>query len=584
MINQRIHQLRALMKENQIDYYYISMGDDHNSEFIHPFFKCIEFMTGFTGSAGHVVISQEHCILWSDGRYFIQAKNQIKGTCIEFYPLNTEGVPSPFEYIEQNCKGVLGFDGKIVNRMQGLEFEKVTTVKSIDLISPLWTNRPSLPKDEIFILDIEYAGKTIEEKVEDVRNEMMACHAKNHILPTLDDIAWLLNLRGYDAISNPVFLSFVLITEKDVILYIDQEKVNDKVSHYLKEHHILMKDYDCIYKDIQLLDEPTLVDLNQANYQLVNMCHCPIIHQDNPTEMMKACKNTIEVENLRKSQLKDSVALTRFIYWLKKNIGKMEITEISAAKYLKNLRKELPGYIEVNYGCISAYNENAAMMHYQATESQYATLKDEGILLVDSGGQYLDGTTDFTRTICLGMVKDEIKVDFSTVLISLAQLSQANFLEGCSGMTLDILARQPIWDRNLDYQCGTGHGLGFLLGVHEGPQGIRWYKSPKRKEDTVLKEGMFVTNEPGIYIEGSHGIRIENDMIVCKGQKNQYGQFMYFDTLTYVPIDLDLVDVSILDKKTRKWLNNYHKDVYNKISPYLNEEEKAWLLYETREI
>lgn len=587
-INEKIQLLRQLLKENNVDYYYITMGDYHNSEFIHPFFKPIEFITGFTGSAGHVIISQEEAILWSDGRYYIQAQKQIEGTCIQFYQLNNPDYPTPLQYLENHLDGEksVAFDGKVICARDGQYLDAISNhyVISKDFIGMLWNDRPQFPMDTIFIHDEKYAGRSIQEKLNDVLSEMNRLKANAHVITTVDDIAWLLNLRGFDAISNPVFLSYLLIDDNQITLYIHPEKLTEAVIQYLNTNNVKIKAYDDIYQDVHSLQGNVLIDCKNANYELVNRIQATIIDSDNPTELLKAIKNEIEIENLRQCHLMDSVALTKFIYWLKTNISKEYIDEYSAALKLKEFRKQIPEYLEVNYGCISAYNENAAMMHYQATATQKTVCHASGILLVDSGGQYLNGTTDYTRTIALGDVPQEWKIDFTTVLQSHANLSQAVFLEGCSGQTIDIIAREPIWKRNLDYQCGTGHGLGFALGIHEGPQGIRWYISPKRKENTPLKQGMVVTNEPGIYIKGSHGIRTENDMVVQKGIKNEYGQFLYFETLNFVPIDLDLIDTDYLDKSAIEWLNDYHKKTYEKLSPYLNEDEKIWLQKETRAI
>ena len=579
-----LEQFQNKMREKGIDYYYLCMGDDHNSEFIHPFYKTIEYLTGFTGSAGQLVIERDHVILWSDGRYYIQAKKQIEGKSIEFYDLT---MPSPIEYIQSRYSKnqVIAFDGRIVNYKTGLALQKIGRVKSEEyIIDEIWNDRPGLGKDKIFILEQKYCGVSLQEKIQIVRDLMKQNHTSYFLLETLDDIAWLLNLRGYDVISNPVFLSFLLISEKEITLYIDLDKCDKDVCDYLKENDIQLQEYSKVYEDVKNIQDSIWMDPSNISYNFVACCKGTIHFEVNPTEILKAIKNNIEIENLRQCHLMDSVALTKFIYWLKKNVGTMDLDEYNVSLYLKELRKQIPGYIEVNYGCISAYNENAAMMHYQATEQMHSKLKAEGLYLVDSGGQYKTGTTDYTRTIALGDVCEEWKKDFTTVLISHAHLANAVFLEGCSGMNLDVLAREPIWKRYLDYQCGTGHGLGFCLGVHEGPHGLRWYKSEKRKEDTPLQAGMIVTNEPGIYIENSHGIRIENDMLVIEKVKNHYGQFLGFETLNFVPIDLECIIPSLLDKETKQWLNEYHTLTYQKLSPYLTREEAQWLKENTVEV
>lgn len=567
-IDQKIQAIQALMKKKNIDTYYVSTRDDHNSEFIHPYFRCIEYLTGFTGSNAHLIITDKECRFYTDGRYTIQAKKELKDTCIQI--IEDENF---LQYLK--TRKHIGLDGKKVTKSF---VDEIGSVTSIDFISEIWNDRPDFPMDPIFILDEKYAGKSFEEKREEV---LKRCKSNIHLLTNLDDIAWLLNCRGYDATSNPVFLSYLLLNSNQTVLYIKKDKIKD--DSYFKNHHIQIKDYLEIYKDIKQIQEPVTVDENQVNYELISKIKHPVF-QTNPSELIKACKNKIEIENMRQCQILDCAALTKFIYWLKTNVRTKTITEYDAVKKLHDFRKVLPEYIEVNYGSICAYNENGAMMHYQPSKDHSSILKPEGSFLVDSGGQYLNGTTDITRTFSLGKVSDEFKKDFTTVLKSHIQLSKAKFLYGCSGIQLDILARAPIWNEDLDYQCGTGHGLGFCLNVHEGPHGIRWYKTDTRKEDTILEEGMIVTNEPGIYKENQYGIRIENDMVVQKGNKNMYGQFMYFETLSYVPIDLDCIDLSLLDKSEIEWLNQYHHKTYQLLSPYLNKEEKEWLKEYTKKL
>ncbi|MGM9948006.1 M24 family metallopeptidase [Floccifex sp.] len=566
-INQRIQALQALMKKYQLDTYYITTKDDHNSEFVHPYFRCVEFLTGFTGSNAHVIVTENQCRFYTDGRYSIQAKKELQNTSIQIME---------DDYMDfLKSRKHIGLDGKKVSKSF---VDEIGCVTSIDLISKIWTNRPDYPLNPVFQLDEQYTGKSFEEKRKEVLSK---CKSNIHLLTNLDDIAWLLNCRGSDAISNPVFLSYVLLYKDKTILYMDSRKIID--ISYFKKHHIQIKNYLDIYQDLKYIQDPITVDENQVNYELLNSISNPVF-QINPIELLKACKNKIEIENLRQCQIMDCVALTKFIYWLKTNVKTQSITEYDASIQLKKLRKELPGYIEVNYGSICAYNENGAMMHYQPTKEKHSILKPEGSFLVDSGGQYLNGTTDITRTFSLGKVSQAFKKDFTCVLKSHIQLAQAKFLYGTSGIQLDILAREPIWQMNLDYQCGTGHGLGFCLNVHEGPHGIRWYKTSNRKEDTILELGMYLTNEPGIYKENEYGIRIENDMVVQKGNKNQYGQFMYFETISYVPIDLDCIDPSYLDSTQIQWLNEYHEKTYTLLSPYLNKKEKNWLKEQTKKL
>ncbi|NCC55226.1 MAG: aminopeptidase P family protein, partial [Erysipelotrichia bacterium] len=428
----------------------------------------------------------------------------------------------------------------------------------------------------------------MQEKISDVRKEMCKVNANQYVLTSLDDIAWLLNIRGNDVSNNPVVLSYVIISDKQVIFYVDKHKINEEVQQYLDENHVVVKDYDAIYEDVKMFkqEDCVLLDKERCNYAIVKAIdeQVKVIHRSNPTTLMKAIKNDTELANLRKAHIKDGVGVTKFMYWLKNNVGKMTMDEISVDQYLHQCRASQEHFLDESFSTIAAYNANAAMMHYSASEDSKATLDAKGMLLVDSGGQYLEGTTDITRTFGLGPVDALWKRDFTLTLKGMIQLSKARFLDGCTGINLDILARQPLWDIHIDYKCGTGHGVGYLLNVHEGPHGIRWRQAFNRKEDTILQAGMVVTNEPGVYIEGSHGIRCENEMIVCKDVENEYGQFMKFETLTFVPFDLDLIDVQYLDEASKKWLNAYHQEVYEKISPYLETAEKEWLKQYTRAI
>lgn len=593
-IDERIAKLRKIMSERNIDMVYIPTSDYHDSEYVDGYFKCRAWLSGFTGSAGMMVVTQEEAALWSDGRYFIQAEKQTAGTCVNFYRLGDAGVITPFEYICKNIKeeGTLAFDGKVVSSFEGENFERKLAEKnamilySSDLVGEIWTDRPEMPNGNVFVLDEKYCGTSLKEKCAKVREVMNKRGCQTHVLTTLDDIAYLLNIRGRDIPCTPVVLSYLMMDEENVYFYVDEAKINAEVRTYLENNGVTIKAYNDIYEDVKTLTGNVLLDKERVNYAIVNNLSddVKVVHAAAPTNMMKAVKNEVEMENLRKAHIKDGVAVTKFMYWLKNNIGKVEMSEYSADRYLFSLRQQQEGFIEESFNTISAYNSNAAMMHYSANESNAATLKAEGMLLVDSGGQYYEGTTDITRTFGLGEVCDEWKRDFTLVLRGMIQLSRAKFLEGCTGINLDILARQAIWEQGIDYKCGTGHGIGFLLGVHEGPHGIRWKQAFNRKENTPFRAGMVVTNEPGIYIEGSHGIRSENEMICKKVEANEYGQFMDFETITFAPIDLDLIDLTYLPEECRVWLNAYHKEVYNKISPFLNEEEKVWLKEYTREI
>ncbi len=596
MIKERIQHLRALMAENQMDAYIIPTSDFHESEYVGDYFKARKYMSGFTGSAGTLVVTLTEAGLWTDGRYFIQAARQLSDTGITLYKMGEEGVPSIEEFLldklQQN--GILGFDGRIINAKFGLKLKEKLQVKNIaikydkDLVDSLWTDRPALSKEPAFLLEEKYSGRSTADKLQDVRNEMKKSGATVHIITTLDDIAWLFNIRGNDITYNPVVLSYAVITPEHAYLFLDQDKLSVDIREKLSSDQVELKNYADIYTFVTSLSSQmsVLLDSKKVNYAIYKNLNpeINIIDAANPTVLFKAMKNPVEIENLRKAHIKDGVAFTKFMYWLKTQIGKIEITEISASDYLEDCRREQDGFIELSFDTICAYKANAAMMHYSANQDSNAVLKPEGLLLVDSGGQYYEGTTDITRTMVLGEISDELKKHFTAVLRSMLNLADAKFLHGCIGMNLDILARGPIWDMNLDYKCGTGHGVGYLLNVHEAPNGFRWKKVPERDDGCVLEEGMVTTDEPGVYIEGSHGIRTENELVCHKGEKNEYGQFMYFEHITFAPIDLDAVDVSLMSPAEIKRLNDYHREVYEKISPYLTQEEKDWLKVYTRAV
>ena len=412
--------------------------------------------------------------------------------------------------------------------------------------------------------------------------------ATTHIITTLDDIAWLFNIRGRDVKYTPVVLSYSLITVDKVYLFIDDNKLNDEIINELNKENVIIKPYNDIYEFVKTIDEKenVLLDDEKVNYSIYNNLPNEVkkINGLNPTMNFKAVKNSIELENIRNSHLKDGIAFTKFMYWLKNSVGKLEISEISAAEKLESLRREQDGFIEPSFATIAGYKEHAAMMHYSATPETDYKLEPSDLFLIDSGGQYFDGTTDITRTIALGEISDELKKHFTAVVRGMINLSMAKFLYGVKGYNLDILARRPMWNLGIDYKCGTGHGVGFLGTIHESPNGFRWRIVPQRLETATLEEGMVTTNEPGIYIEGSHGIRIENELITKKAEKNEYGQFMEFEVVTFAPIDIDAIDVNELNIEERDYLNNYHKLVYDKVSPFLTKEECDWLKEYTREI
>ncbi|MCR5100285.1 MAG: aminopeptidase P family protein [Butyrivibrio sp.] len=600
-IKNRLTKLRKTMKENGIDYYMMPTSDYHNSEYVADFFCVRKYFCGFDGSNGTLVVSSDWAGMWTDGRYFIQAEKQMEGTGVKLYRMLDAGVPTINEYLSQNMKKgqVLGFDGKVISTEVGEELEnalqdnQVSFKYDMDLAEIVWEDRPELPCNDMYVLSDELCGKSFKEKLSEVRKAMEKSKSVQHLLCKLDDIMWLTNLRGGDVECNPVALSYAFITMNEFFLFVQKDEVTDTVRKYCQDNEIILKDYHDIVEFVSLYDYQgdTLLDKRNVNYTVYKKLVQAAENKgykyhiaDDPTELMKAIKNETELKNIREVYIRDSAALTKFIYWVKTNVGKVPMTEYSAAMKLDGMRAELPGFIELSFPTISAYGSNAAMMHYEATETDYADVKPEGMLLVDSGGTYMGGTTDVTRTIVLGEISDEIKKHYTATCIGMLQLANCNFLEGCYGRNVDIMARQPLWDLNIDYKCGTGHGVGYMLNVHEGPHNIRWRMRPGL-EDAVLEPGMIVSDEPGVYIEGSHGIRIENILEVVAGACNGDGQFLHFDQLTYAPIDLDAIDTRYMQPKDIKALNDYHKMVYDKIEPLIEEPEiKEWLKSATRAI
>lgn len=590
-ITERIAKLKELMKERGIDYYIIPSADYHQSEYVGDYFKGREWISGFTGSAGTVVVTQNEVGLWTDGRYFIQAEKQLQGSGITLFKMGEEGVPTFIQYIVNNIQSgeTLGFDGKVLATNTVLDFEakfkdkKVNFNFEFDLVGEIWRDRPSLPASQVFVLEEKFTGESVEKKLTRVRNILEEENCDVNIITSLDDIAWIFNIRGNDVKNNPVNLAYAAITVDKAVLYIGEEKLNSEVEKYLYKNGVEVRDYFEIYEDMERVSNSNIImmDLNKVNYTIFKKLNpeIKVINRSNPSTIMKACKNKVELENLRNSHVKDGVAVTKFMYWLKNSIGKEEITEMSATQKLESFRKEQELYIEPSFDTIAAYESNAAMMHYKSTLETDRRLEAKNLFLVDSGGQYFDGTTDITRTFVLGECSEELKKHFTLVLKGMINLSKVKFLYGVTGTNLDILARQALWNIGIDYKCGTGHGVGFLLNVHEGPQGIRVQYNPQ-----VLEEGMNVTNEPGVYIAGSHGIRLENELIVQKAEKTEFGQFMKFETMTYAPLDLDGVIKELLSKEEIEYLNNYHQMVYEKVSPYLTLEEKEWLKEYTRAI
>ncbi len=595
MANEKLLKLRVLMAEHGMDAYYVPSSDFHDSEYVEDFFRCRAYVSGFTGSAGTLVVTKDFAGVWTDGRYFVQAKKELTGQDVELMKMGEEGVPTIKEFLADKLPegGVLGMDGRVVNTGTGRGFEKIVEKKNgtmairHDLVGEIWEARPELEAPVVWVLKEEFSGESTQSKVARLRAEMEEKGADLHVISTLDDIAWLLNIRKETTDGNVLPTAHVMVTKDSLRLFINSSRCSDEVMAYFAENGIQVECYEGIYDAVAAVkDQKILLEPNKVNYALSASIDASntVIEAMNPTSMMKAVKNPVEVENLRKCHIKDGVALTKFIYWLKKNVGKIELSETEAAEKLEEFRKAQEGYLGPSFDTISAFGPNAAMCHYHATKENESMVEANGFYLVDSGGQYYDGTTDVTRTIVVGPVTDEMKKHFTWVMMGTLRLANAKFLLGCRGMNLDYQARGALWQQGLDFNHGTGHGVGFLSSVHERPNGIRWKIVPERMDSCILDEGMFQSDEPGLYIEGSHGIRTENLLICHRAEKNMYGQFMNFETLTFTPIDLDGVDISVMEPSDVRMLNAYHKECYEKLSPYMTEEENDWLKDATRPI
>lgn len=582
-INKRIEEARKVMEKYKVDAYIITSSDYHQSEYIDDYFKGREYLSGFTGSAGVLVIFKDEACLWTDGRYHIQAENQLKGSEIKLFKQGNLGVSTYKEYIvsklAENSK--IGIDAKILlsSDINEILSKKKYKIIDFDLLTEVWDKRKSLPNEKIFILEDKYTGKSYKEKVKEIRKVLKEKGADYNIISSLDDIAWIYNFRGDDVQHNPVALSFTVISEKKASLYINKNKLNEEAKKYFKDNKVEVKGYFQFFEDIKKLKGNILVDFNKISYAIYEaITKNNLINSMNPSTYLKAHKNEIEIANTKDIHIQDGVAMVKFMYWLKNNYKKENITEFSAEEKINSLREKIEGYIDLSFSTISAFGKNAAMMHYSAPEKKSAKIED-GVYLLDSGGTYLKGTTDITRTFFLGKVGKQEKIDNTLVLKGMLALSRAKFLFGATGTNLDILARQFLWNVGIDYKCGTGHGVGHILNVHEGPHGIRFQYNPQR-----LEIGMIVTNEPGAYIEGSHGIRIENELLVKEFCETEHGKFLEFETITYAPIDLDGIVKTLLTKEEKQQLNEYHSEVYEKLSPYLNKKEKEFLKEYTKSI
>ena len=594
-VSDRVAKLRDLMKDNKIDLYMVPTADYHNSEYVGEHFKERAFLTGFTGSAGTALVKEDKAGLLTDGRYFLQAGNQLKGSGVDLYKMGEPNVPTINEFVESELKegGVLGFDGRSVPFGDGVELESIVRAKNgsivydLDLVDEVWEDRPPLSEEPIFYLDEKYSGESAASKIERVRAQMKKFGAEAHIITTLDDTGWLLNIRGRDVEYFPLILCYSIVYNDKVVLYINEDKISDEIKAILVKDNVVIKPYNDIYEDVKSLKTSVLVDPDRLNYAMYKNIpeSVKVVEAMNPTILMKAIKNDVEIDNIIKAHIKDGIAHTKFIYWMKELVknGKIsEETEMSASDKLESLRVDQGDFICPSFEPIAGFGEHGAIVHYAATEETNVNLAEGTLFLTDTGANYMQGSTDITRTTALGEISQEMKDDYTTVLQSNLRLGKAKFMYGCTGLNLDILARQPFWDAGRNFNHGTGHGVGYLGNIHEPPTGFRW--QVRKHEIHPFEAGMVITNEPGIYIAGSHGIRLENELLVKYGPKTEYGQFMEFEAITYCPIDLDAINPDILTDSDKIELNNYHKKVYEIIGPHLTDEERAWLKEATREI
>lgn len=583
------------MKEKKIDAYLVPTDDFHGSEYVGDYFKCRKYITGFTGSAGTAIITQDMAGLWTDGRYFIQAADQLRDTTIALFRSGEPGVPTVHQFLKDKLEEgmCLGFDGRTVSAREAEELQELLQEKHItfsvndDLIGEIWEDRPVLSCEPVMELDIRWTGKSRADKIAEIREQMKAKEADTFILTSLDDIAWLLNIRGNDIHCCPVVLSYLVMMENELRLYANAAAFSEEIRSNLEADGVKIYPYNDVYSYVQSISSDKKVLLSRANVNSRLVSNIPsevtILDEPNLTLLPKAVKNETEMENERIAHIKDGVAVTKFIHWLKKNVTRTTITELSTAEKLYQFRSEQEHFLGDSFDPIIAYGTHAAIVHYSATEATDIPLEARGMVLADTGGHYLEGTTDITRTIVLGPVTAKEKKFFTAVLRGNLNLAAAKFKYGCTGLNLDYLARGPLWELGEDYNHGTGHGVGYLLNVHEGPNSFRWKNLPGNPAP-VLEEGMITSDEPGYYLENEFGIRHENLVLCKKAEKTSFGQFMCFEPLTMVPFDLEGINPEEMTERERKLLNDYHQKVYTTISPYLDEEEKEWLKQATREI
>lgn len=590
IINNRLNKLRTAMQKQGVAAYIVPGTDPHAGEYFADYWKERDWISGFDGSAGTAVITKDKACVWVDSRYYIQADVQLKDTGFVAMKMGLPETPDMLNWIAAGLQpgdrvGVnplLFSVNAFLSMRNQLSLNGIELVQT-DLIQPIWEDRPALPEQKIFVYDVAFAGQTCLEKIALLRQKIKEAHADVFVLNTLDDIAWLFNIRGKDVTYNPVATAYALVDDTEAVIYISPEKLSEEVRSYFASQQVLVKDYQQIYKDLGSIskDKRVLLDgskINQSLFEAITPA-CAVINRMSQVTLLKSIKNETEISGMRQAMIKDGVALTRFFMWLESTVSSGELTEISIAEKLYNFRAEQSNFFGESFGTIAGYAGHGAIVHYKADEQSNAKILPEGILLLDSGGQFFEGTTDITRTITLGNPTPQQKTDFTLVLKGHIGIATAVFPVGTRGSQLDILARKAMWDRRLNYGHGTGHGVGHFLNVHEGPQNIRMDENP-----VTLQPGMFISNEPGLYRTDEYGIRTENLIMVTPDLQSEFGQFLRFETLTLFPIDTNLIDKDLLTKAEIDWLNAYHQEVYEKIAPHLNEVEKEWLRDKTKAI
>lgn len=590
-MREELKKLRVAMEKEGVDYYYIPTSDYHESEYVGDYFAAREFVSGFSGSAGFLLVSQQDAILWTDGRYFIQAEIQLENSGFELYRMGMPSVPTIKEFLNQHLEAddVLGFDARVVNVDQALQFKDVcdnhyANLKDVDLITRIWDDRPPLSKEPAFFLSEKYSGESIISKLAKIRDSIRQEHCEALVMSALDEINYVFNIRGNDIAYTPHVLSFGIITMESASLFIDKAKLNDEIKKELEIANVDIYDYEDVYRYTNELDVQVLCDFRSLNYRLFLSLRTALVNKPSPVILMKAIKNKVQIENLYLAYQKDGVTMTKFMYWLKTNANKIAMDELMIEEKLAEIALAQENCFDLSFATICGFKDHGAIIHYKATPESNYKVEGNGLLLVDSGRQYLEGTTDVTRTYAIGEVSQIEKEHYTAVLRGVIALSMAKYQHGVRGVNLDILARGPIWEMGLDYRTGTGHGIGFVSGVHEAPNGIRWRIVPERDDSCVLEEGMITSNEPGIYLDYKYGIRLENILLTTPFISNEYGKFLQFETLTLTPFDLELVVVEMLTHYERKWLNEYHAEVYRRLQTDLNEEERVFLKEWTRAI